>query len=477
MSERCMKRYLLFAIMLILCVSLAYAANYEVEIAPVKDSIFLDDSAAFLLTFTNDLKSIQNFRVYSTEVEWTIPEAIVKVYPEGQTTETIEVTPTKYVSPGIYGVKIKIRVEETDELIEEILPPITIKTRGDIISAYNPSVRMTYEMEDVIDPKEKVQIKVKLDNQNILNISDLVIKISSSLSVLNTEYPVILEPLETKEVKFDYDLDLLQAPGEYKVNFELLKAGQVIDVADPKIVSIGTLTSNFEEEIKKEGVFFKTTVVAVYTSNSNVRGNQEIKIPITWFRNLFTRTDPESTLIKEDGERYLVVDLELDPGETKTLYVTTNYRSMVYFLIFVIIIVFLVYITRSPVKIRKGISEIKTKEGGISSLKIMLQVTSVVKKPIKNVTIADYIPSIATLEKEFIQGTLRPTKILKHEKKGTVLKWEIGELGPKEDRLISYNISSKLSIIGSFRLPRAKVLIREKNKEKHIYSNSLGVEI
>ena len=65
----------------------------------------------------------------------------------------------------------------------------------------------------------------------------------------------------------------------------------------------------------------------------------------------------------------------------------------------------------------------------------------------------------------------------KHSKKGTVLTWELGELGPKEDRLISYNITSKLSILGSFKLPRAKVVIKSKGKEKHIYSNSLGVEV
>jgi hypothetical protein len=472
-----MKRYLLFTIILILCISLAYAADYEVEVKPIRDSIYLDGSATFLITFTNDLQTIQNFRVYSTEVEWTIPETLIKVYPEDQTTETLEITPTKYVSPGIYAVKIKIRAEETDELIEKILPPITIKTYGDIISDYRPSIRMTYEMQDTIDPKEKVQIKIKLDNQNILNISDLVIKISSDLPVFNTEYPVTLVPLETKEVKFDYDLDPLQSPGEYKVSFELLKAGQVIEVADQKIVSIGEKSLNFEEEINIDKSFFKTVIEAKYTSNSNVRDAQKIKIPTGWFKKLFTSTNPESTLIKEDGNRFLVVDLELGPGESKTMKVTTNYRSIVYVLVFIIAILILMYVTRSPVKIRKGIAEIKTKEGGISSLKIILQTTSLVKKPIKNVTIVDYVPSIAHLEKEFIQGTLKPTKILKSEKKGTILKWEIGELGPKEDRLISYNISSKLSIIGSFRLPRAKVLIREKNKEKHVYSNSLGVEI
>jgi hypothetical protein len=472
-----MKRYFLLAIMFILCISLAYAADYDIEIGPDEYSMYLDDTASFLITFTNNLQTIQNFRVYSSEVKWSIPETVVKVYPGGQTTETIEITPTKYVEPKIYSVNIKIRVEETDELIEMVLPPITIKTHGDIVGDYRPSIRMTYEMQDTIDPKEPIQIKVKLDNQNILNISDLVIKITSDLPVFNTEYPVELVPLETKEVKFDYDLDPLQTPGEYKVNFELLKAGVVIEVADPKMVTIGERSVDFIQEITADETFFKTVIEGKYTSSSNVKELKKVKNPTNWFKNIFTSTDPESTIIEEDGNQFLVVDIELNPGESKTIKITTNYRSIVYVLVFIIAVLILMYVTRSPVKIRKGIAEIKTKEGGISSLKIILQVTSMVKKPIKNVTIADYVPSIAHLEKEFIQGTLRPTKILKHEKKGTILKWEIGELGPKEDRLISYNISSKLSIIGSFKLPRAKILIREKNKEKHIYSNSVGVEV
>ena len=59
--------------------------------------------------------------------------------------------------------------------------------------------------------------------------------------------------------------------------------------------------------------------------------------------------------------------------------------------------------------------------------------------------------------------------------KGTVLKWDIPELAPGEERLISYDIRSKLSIIGSFTLPRAKIKFTKDGKDKIIFSNSVGV--
>ena len=471
-----MKTAILFAVLLILSTLIVSAADYEVSVDPIRDSIFLEETAEFEVTIKNNLKTIQNFRISSSEVEWDIPSTDVKVYPESVSSQMIIITPTKYVGPGMYGVAISIKDLATDKTTEELLY-IHIKPPGQAVSEYLPSVKMSYEMSDQIDPQKEVNIKITISNQNVLNLTDMTIKITSDLAVFNTMQPVQLKPLETKDIELKYNLDPLQAPGEYRLNFELLKEGKLVDKPEPKIVYIGEKISSFGENIKKETSFFKTVIEATYTSSSNVKDMQKIKIPITWFRGMFTQTEPESSLIKEDGQRFLVIDLELEPGETRTVRITTSYRIIVYIILLVVIIGAITYITKSPVKIRKGISDVKTEEGGISSLKIMLQVTNLVKKPMKNVTVVDFVPSIAELHREFIAGTLKPTKVLKSEKKGTILKWEIEELGPKEDRLISYNIKSKLSILGDFRLPRAKVLLRVKGKEKHIYSNSLGVEV
>ena len=106
---------------------------------------------------------------------------------------------------------------------------------------------------------------------------------------------------------------------------------------------------------------------------------------------------------------------------------------------------------------KTNITETRINEGGISKIKIVLEIKSISKKPIKNLTVVDYIPNISDISKEFIEGTLRPSQMLLHKKKGTILT------------------HSKLSIIGNFRLPRAKVIFKRNKKEVHSYSNSVGV--
>ena len=68
------------------------------------------------------------------------------------------------------------------------------------------------------------------------------------------------------------------------------------------------------------------------------------------------------------------------------------------------------------------------------------------------IEIVDKIPNIADLEKGLSIGTLHPTKILKHERKGTIIKWLIEQLDAGDERVISYKIKSHLSILGEFRL-------------------------
>jgi len=473
-----MKKYLLFTIILILSTLAVSAEDFDVEITPDSMDIYLEESAEFEISITNNLKSIQNFRVYSSEIEWDVPAIDVKIYPESEVVEKLVISPTKYVTLDRLskGVTIKVRREEPEELVEKVVY-INIKSPGQAISEYLPSVRMTYEMADTIDPKDPITIKVTLENQNILNLTDLMINIRSDIPIFNTKQNVQLKPLETKDVEFKYNLDPLQAPGSYKLYFELFKGDKIIEITEPKVIEVGKISHDLLEEIKKETAFFKTVVEAKYTSSSNVKEIKKIKIPINWVKGLFTETMPESEELKEDGKKYLAVNLELNPGESKTVYITTDYRPVFYAIVTILFIVLLFYITKSPVNIRKGIAEIKKEEGGISSLKIMLQIKSISKKPIKHVDIIDNIPSIAELHREFIPGTLKPTKIQKHPKKGSILTWNIGEMGPKEERIISYNIKSKLSILGSFKLPRAKIIIKSKGKEKHVYSNIVGIEV
>ena len=70
------------------------------------------------------------------------------------------------------------------------------------------------------------------------------------------------------------------------------------------------------------------------------------------------------------------------------------------------------------------------------------------------------------IEEEFSVGTLKPTRIVRNSKKGTLIKWDFPTVEGYEERLITYKIHSKLGILGSFSLPSTVVRFEMPNGSK-----------
>jgi len=469
-----MKKYLLYGFLAILLISIVSAADFNITTMPIRDNIDIEQTAQFLILITSNSTKTQNIRIYSPEVEWTIPTQTVKVYSNSDADTKVTITPTKYIDAGLHGIKINFKEDDTNDLIERIVF-VNVRSPGEAVSSYSPSVTMKVTMPSVIDPREPVLITIMIENQNTLNLTDLKLKIDSTLDNFNTEQDLTLGSLGKKAIELSYELDPLQEPGEYKLSFDLLKGKESIETAEPKTVTISSVNPVYIEKLDVSSGFLRTVVTATYTSNSNVKDVQTVKYPTSMLKRLFTSTSLPSKTQNIDEQLYKTVELELGPGETKTVEFTESYWPALIVLIAVLIGLLIYMKYKSPVKIRKGITDIKIKEGGVSELKIMLEIKNVSKKNLKNIIIVDYVPNITDLSKEFIEGTLKPTRMLKHPTKGTVLKWELEEITAGEDRLISYDLKAKLSIIGNFRVPRAKVILKRKGKNKHVYSNSLGV--
>lgn len=470
-----MKKGLLFIVMLLLIATLAYAQNFTVDISTIRDQINTDQSAQFLVTVYNEQPKTIQVKAYSPQVEWTIPTSVLDVPGSSKKELKLVITPTKYTNPGTHQININVKDLYTGELVET---PILIDLRppGEAISTYLPSIDVEASMPEKIDPNNEVLVSVNLENQNLLNLSNITLRIRSDLENLNTEETVSLDSLGRKIVELTYRLSPIEKPGVYVVYFDILKNNKVISTAEPKNIEIIIVEKDFAEETEETKSFLKTTTANIYTSDSNVIHTQTIKISTNRFKELFSNTEPKSdNVISENSKRYYIYDVKLDPGQSIIIFVNTNYRILLYASIVIIIGLILYLKYKSPVNIRKNISNFSMKEGGLSKIKIMLEIKSTAKKPIKKITIVDYVPNIADVSKEFTEGTVKPTKILQHSTKGTILKWEFDEIDPGEDRLISYNITSKLSIIGNFKLPRAKVVFKRNKKEVHVFSNSLGV--
>ena len=122
--------------------------------------------------------------------------------------------------------------------------------------------------------------------------------------------------------------------------------------------------------------------------------------------------------------------------------------------------------------VKKESEVLKIEDQGVSHLKVLLHLKNRSNKPVDEVKLIDRVPPIASIDRDFAMGTLHPDKVIRHEHKGTILKWNISTLDPYEERIISYNIISKLKIIGGVTLPNAVVKFKGKGKKtRRILSN------
>lgn len=471
---------LLFAAVLLalFMTNTANAADFNVNISNVKDDITTDETAKFIAVVKSSSSKSIEIKVYSPDVEWNMPEQIARVGGNSRANVNIDITPTKYIGVGVYGVKINFKDQATGEIVEKIAY-INVRPPGEPVSTYLPSVNMEVVMPNVIDPSKEAKAVFEIENQNTLNLRDIVLKVKSDMAEFNQQKTFDLGSVpDRKTIEIIFDPNPLQSPGEYTLYFEILNKNKVIETADPKKIQISTVKPAYLEEINIDKIAFVRTKTAVkYTSQSNVEDAQTKRFEMGIIQSAISYVDGyNSRMIKEDGKRYLAVDIELKPGESKTIYVITDYWIPILVLLVAIFGSILYYIFRSPLRIRKGFTDIKLKEGGVSEMRVMLEIKNLTKETVRNVEVVDFVPHIADVSKQFLEGTLRPAKVLTHGGKGTILKWELYEVAGGEDRVIVYSIATKLSIVGNFRMPRAKLVFKnEKGKEIHTYSNRIGV--
>jgi hypothetical protein len=238
-------------------------------------------------------------------------------------------------------------------------------------------------------------------------------------------------------------------------------------------VEIVAYKNTAAEEIVTKS-FLKKTTEYVYSNDGNINDKEKVKIKTSLFSHIFTKTTPKAYVEKDDNGRFLVWDLELSPNEYQSIIYIRNYRALFYVLILLILGVVGYYIFRSPILVKKETEVLKIEDQGVSHFKVLMHLKNRSNKAVDEVKLIDRIPQIASLDTSFGVGTLNPDKVIRHEHKGTILKWNISALDPYEERIISYNVASKLKIIGGVNLPAAVVKFKGKGKSvKRIFSNKV----
>jgi hypothetical protein len=435
----------------------AFAFDFNVAITPDTSVIKINETATFEITISHNSRSIESFEIYSPDVQWdvrTYPFGVVKVSPSEDGKVSLAVAPL-YVAPGYYYVPIHVRPIGRDMLSKTMLV-IGVLPLNAIPGEYVPSLRVAPEMKSQIDPREEVLVNVTLENQNRREVGDVTIKLRSN--VINKDYETTLTAFEKKNLEFKILLDPATKPQSdvLQINAFATAGGEPYRFeAEPlayEILAYGEITET--TDVQKS--FLKRTKTITFVNTGNDAMLKEFLEKKTFFKSLFSSFSADYTKKTTlDDLTYYSWDIRLGTGEQTTLTITTNYALPLLIALAIVALFFLYYTFRSPLIIIKSATVITAREGGMSEFKILLNLKNRSMRTLKNVSVLDKLPRIAEVVKDFELGSTKPEKILRADKTGTMLKWKFEQIDPREERMITYRIASKLAVIGGVRLPVA----------------------
>ncbi|PIZ51874.1 hypothetical protein COY27_02205 [Candidatus Woesearchaeota archaeon CG_4_10_14_0_2_um_filter_33_13] len=467
------KTVLCVALFVLVMFSTLALAESTVEVTTIKNLISMSEKAEFSLKITNNAETKQRYSVYSFQSgqgwnvdPYPLKDKIIEVAAGKTYTTMIRAQPTESFTPGIYYVHITVESDNGERFNKALKVYLGPEKPVD----YLPSIKVVIDMNDKINPQEIVPIKLFLENNNPLDLTNLKIKVQSDMPEFEKEVMVDLPPLEKKTVEFSVKPNSFQQPKDYVLFFVFEKNGEVAKIIEQK-VEVLSLVPGFATNVIEEIVFLKKFTQVDIKNEGNTINSQEVKIPISFFSSLFV-TDTEGDVKNIEGKRYLTWEVSLNPDETIALNYVVNYRVLFYLFVILALFGFFYWYVQTPIFINKTAQTTKAiEDGSLSEIKVTLEIKNKSNKILKDVNITDKVPGIANVEKSLELGTLRPKEV-KHGKQGTTVVWNLAELDAQEHRLITYKVKAKLNIVGTFSLPRAEVEFAKKGKRKgKAYSN------
>ncbi|AJF62224.1 MAG: hypothetical protein QT11_C0001G0066 [archaeon GW2011_AR20] len=457
------KNIFLFLILLLL-VNVVQATEVSVEVTPVQDVSLSGRPAVFDIEVRN-LGPRGEVKAIVTDFNWRKESNYGFYTIDGGSTikDTLRLSPTSNVNPGIYSVNVRFYATRDPEDYLDQAFVITVVPYKDLVFAtleHNPQG---------LNPNKENLVTLKLRNRYKVELTDVVFKVRSEF--LNQDFVTNLEMEETKEIPFSVELGNIRE-GDYEVNIFGLFDNNIV----ANLTSTVKVASNpdIKENVRDEFSFLVKTSEVSRVNNGNTVSGEVYSRVVSSFERLFLQTSPNPRNIEKlNGAYKYTWQFSLNPNDSYVIMMKTNYGKPILYLIILALIVYLIY-NRINVglTITKKVLLLKSKEGHIVGLKVLLILKNTGQK-VKSLRLSDNIPGLLELPHEY--GTLKPSST-KTSVAGSTVIWDIPELLKGEERVLSYKMKSKVAGLGNVTIPRA--ICRFKDKAEKLYivkSNSFNL--
>jgi hypothetical protein len=452
-----------------------FAASFDAELKNINFRISPDEVATYNVTVTNYLETEgrYDFRLsLGDSIGWMSSPSTIVVPPMSSRTIVLRIWPKPSTAIGVYTLNMAVQSQIFDES-RNVQIPVHISYDGAFFD-FVPNVETSLSVPESLDPRSSARIIVKLKNRNPLNLENVEVRVISDL--FKGQETIDIGPLQDVPAKeFIFQMDPLQRPGEYEVVAQVYypRTDRVISQERATVSVVGYSSTPSKLETTRSNLFVVTNIITV-ENFGNRDATAEVKLAAGWFKKAFSSTNPKAEYVTIDGESSFLWNPVLEPTEQKTIIVRTNYWPLVLSIVFAVVLLFSYFSLRSPIVIEKEAAVIDEDVGeGSSDIRIRLFVRNRSGNSVKNIIISDKVSGITDYVESNQLGHVKPSRVTKTSKKGTLLYWDIDELEPFEERIFTYKLKSKLKVVGDLTLPKAKAKFEfGNNKERNILSEA-----
>ncbi|RLJ09457.1 MAG: hypothetical protein DRP15_03715 [Candidatus Aenigmatarchaeota archaeon] len=453
-----MKRYVSasFILTTIMLFSLVFAYPLEISVEPKEHVTDINHAVRFNLTIKNNRNVDDSFSIMvrGERLSWFMPGKFVQGVKK-LSSESIDLV---FYPTGPYEGTFEFQVFVKSTTVPDIIASenfyITIPYSFNMsnLTLQRDGTILTAEVELQSTKKKNINVIFELrdSNGNLIDWSPVYVTFAGKENISTT---FVLSPYllagEYTVVAYVEGTDLRTAK-----SFYIEPVHNVVEIKEEKV---SPLYKEVKITVRNDGNVLERNYTASYESS------------IDFMTGMLTK--PQNCIVSGDVLRCTKVIDEIRPGEEKTITYRVDYwpTYMVYLVMALIVIGligFSFFKATSP-KIKK-----KRVKRGEDTHTIILEIKNPFRKNLSNVIVRDWVSPLAKVIHEEIDA-VKP--IIRRSEAGTELIWKLGNIKPKEERILTYKI--KTLIHGSLKMPKAYIRFTdEKGKRYKIYSKQIILE-
>jgi hypothetical protein len=434
----------------------------EIQLTNNNITTHIESMVSYELIINNNQDTPDDFviSINGPHMEWMIPNVLLlPINATSSDRAYLRFYPTEDgIGDFVYNVNvysnINPKINDSAEIHLNILPFFTIKDF--YVDKVGNELNVNLEIDSAKNQNVDFTFEVNGRDNNII-----IATLSTSVEVSK----------ETNTISRTITLPDLLA-GDYLVEVRVTPSVIGDELTDEARFTIEPVHNVVEAVEKESTVLYDEITVTVHNQGNVVERDYAVDQRVS--NDFITGfiTDPTDCFEEASGRNVCEYVIgELEPGEQTIIsYRIEHWKSYIPYAVLVVIIIAIIslsFVKATNPKIKK-----RYVKKGDRKHSIILEIKNPFLHDLKNVIVRDWVSPLANVRLDEFEP-MKP--VVRKSDAGTELIWKLGNVRPKEHRILSYKINTMIE--GSFKMPRAYARYSDdKGSMSRIYSSPIVVE-